>query len=86
MDMLSTRMKTSLVIITITLSVAALAAQAATPEPATPEPTFRDRIRAARAKEAEETKSGPSARPWDRNGDGKRPWETPAKPSDTSKP
>lgn len=41
---------------------------------------------AARAQEAEETKSGPSARPWDREGDGKRSWETLAKPGSSSKP
>jgi hypothetical protein len=63
------------------------AAQPATPEPATPEISARDQIKAARAKEAEETKSGPTARAWDRDVDGKRPWDTTAKPSNnTSKP
>lgn len=76
-------MKIYLAIIAVMLLAPVSAAQPATSEPGTPEISARDQIKAARAREAEETISGPSARPWDRGGDGKRPWETPAKPSST---
>ena len=79
-------MKTYLAIIAVMLLSPASAAQLATPEQAAPEISARDQIKAARAKEVEDTKSGPTARAWDRDSDGKRPWETTAKPSNTSKP
>lgn len=84
-DVLLARMKTYLAMVMVVL-LAPASAQPATPIPATPELSSRDQIKAARAREAEETKSGPSARPWDRDGDGKRPWEMPAKPASSSKP
>jgi hypothetical protein len=79
-------MKTYLAIIAIMLLAPASAAQPATLEQATPEISSRDQIKAARAKEVEDTKSSPAARAWDRDSDGKRPWDTTAKPSNTSKP
>jgi hypothetical protein len=86
LDVLLTRMKTYLAIIAVTLLAPASAAQPAIPELSTPEISSRDQIKASRAREAEETKTGPSARPWDRDSDGKRPWETLAKPSSSTKP
>ncbi|KJC50913.1 hypothetical protein UB31_11725 [Bradyrhizobium sp. LTSP849] len=79
-------MKTYLAIIAVMLLAPASAAQFAGPAPAAPELSSHDQIKAARAKEAEETKSGPTARAWDRDGDGKRPWDTRARPGNTSKP
>jgi hypothetical protein len=50
-------------------------AQAATPST---EPLVdRQRIRTERAKDAEETKGGVLSRPWDKDADGKRPWDKP---------
>lgn len=35
----------------------------------------REQVRSDRAKAAEEEKNSTTARPWDRDADGKRPWE-----------
>ena len=60
------------------LIVTPVLAQTKPPAPAAPA-SGREQIRADRAKAAEDEKNGPTARPWDRNADGKRPWEEPAK-------
>ncbi|QPF81910.1 hypothetical protein IC762_19120 [Bradyrhizobium genosp. L] len=66
-------------LIIVLLTVCPVAAQTAQPSP-TP-PTDRERVQADRAKAAADEKTAPSARPWDRDANGKRPWEraTPAK-------
>ncbi|MGY0575759.1 hypothetical protein ACTGJ9_035905 [Bradyrhizobium sp. RDM12] len=79
-------MKVYFAIIAVMLLAPASAAQPETPEQVTPEISTRDQIKAARAKQAEDMKSGSSARPWDRDGDGKRPWDVTAKPSNASRP
>ncbi len=45
-----------------------------TPAPTAPL-TDRERVQADRAKAAEDEKVAPITRPWDRDADGKRPWE-----------
>ncbi|AWL98397.2 hypothetical protein ABIA00_000484 [Bradyrhizobium ottawaense] len=50
-----------------------------TPIP-TPPLTDRERVQADRAKAAEDEKGAPMTRPWDRDADGKRPWERKSKP------
>ncbi len=37
--------------------------------------SIHDQIKAARAKQAADEKIAPSGRPWDRDADGKRPWD-----------
>jgi hypothetical protein len=37
--------------------------------------SLRDQIKASRAKDAAAAKAGPTAREWDRDVNGKRPWE-----------
>lgn len=46
-----------------------------TPAPTAPPLTDRERVQADRAKAAEDEKLAPITRPWDRDADGKRPWE-----------
>ena len=46
-----------------------------------PDISVRDQIKAARAKDKTDEQNDQSKRAWDRDGDGKRPWETPAKSS-----
>ncbi|MEW6147811.1 MAG: hypothetical protein ACOY3N_06480 [Bradyrhizobium sp.] len=46
-----------------------------TPVLTVPPPTDRERVQADRAKAAEDEKVAPITRPWDRDADGKRPWE-----------
>lgn len=76
-------MKTYLMI-AITLFAAPVAAQPVVPPAATPEISFRDQIKAARARDAAEQKSGSTVRPWDRDVNGKRPWDTPVKAPDSN--
>jgi hypothetical protein len=51
------------------------------PSPSKARPTDREQIQADRARVLAEEKNAPTARPWDRDPDGKRPWErkTPSK-------
>jgi hypothetical protein len=68
----------------VALIVAWSPATAQTIDPTTfpkEEPSFRDQIKAARAKESADEASGPKERWWDRGTDGRRPWNTPVKPS-----
>jgi hypothetical protein len=60
----------------------AIAAQIVPPPgvPLAVEPSARDQIKAQRAKEDADERNGPPERPWDRDIDGKRPWERPYKP------
>ncbi|WP_246789701.1 hypothetical protein [Bradyrhizobium sp. CCBAU 51765] len=46
-----------------------------TPVPTAPPLTDRERVQAERAKAAEAERVAPITRPWDRDADGKRPWE-----------
>ncbi|QPF95010.1 hypothetical protein [Bradyrhizobium commune] len=46
-----------------------------------PDISVRDQIKAARAKDKSDEQNDRSKRAWDRDSDGKRPWETPAKTS-----
>ncbi len=61
-------------IIVVLLTTCPLLAQT-TPVPSTPPLTDRERVQADRAKAAEDEKVAPTTRPWDRDLDGKRPWE-----------
>jgi hypothetical protein len=48
--------------------------------PSAVEPSVRDQIKAQRAKEDADERNDPPGRPWDRDVDGKRPWERVDKP------
>jgi hypothetical protein len=49
--------------------------------------TDRQQIQADRAKAAAEDQSAPTARPWDRDAKGERPWQEPEKrPDEPPKP
>ena len=56
------------------LAMAPVAAQASEAQPKPPV-TDREQVQADRAKAAAEEKSAPTTRPWDRDANGKRPWE-----------
>lgn len=48
----------------------------ADPAETKPEDSVRDQIKAARLKERADERAGPSARAWDRDSNGKRPWDS----------
>jgi hypothetical protein len=48
--------------------------------PGDQELSIREQIKAARAKEKADEENGPKERPWDRDAEGRRPWEIPLKP------
>ena len=64
---------TKFLIVALLTTSAAFAQHSATPIVTTP--TDRERVQADRAKAAEDEKGAPATRPWDRDADGKRPWE-----------
>jgi hypothetical protein len=53
--------------------------QVAAPVPKDP-PSIREQIQTDRARAKAEDENGPKARPWDRDHDGKRPWDPLKKP------
>lgn len=55
--------------------VTTLPVLAQTTPPTAPPLTDRERVQADRAKVADDEKVAPITRPWDRDADGKRPWE-----------
>ncbi|MEY9184482.1 hypothetical protein ABIG06_006071 [Bradyrhizobium sp. USDA 326] len=61
-------------IIVVLLTTLPVLAQT-TPVPTAPPLTDRERVQADRARAAEDEKVAPISRPWDRDADGKRPWE-----------
>ena len=63
---------TKFIIVALLTTFPALAQTAQIPAPAV---TDRERVQADRAKAAEDEKVAPATRPWDRDADGKRPWE-----------
>jgi len=67
-------MKTFLVALIISWS-AATAQIVVRPDQSTDTETVRAQIKAQRAKEDADEKNGTHERPWDRDADGKRPWE-----------
>jgi hypothetical protein len=73
-------MKTILLVALIVVSSAASAEIASAPTKAPAELSVRDQIKAQRAKEQADEKNGPPQRSWDRDADGKRPWERPKGP------
>ncbi|MCK1360026.1 hypothetical protein [Bradyrhizobium sp. 199] len=56
------------------LAMGPVAAQTSDAQPKPPV-TDREQVQADRAKAAAEEKSAPTIRPWDRDANGKRPWE-----------
>jgi hypothetical protein len=77
---------------TIIIAASLLACTSATAQPAKLEPaeeklSIHDQIKADRAKQrGDEAKGKDSPRPWDRDVNGKRPWEKSLPPEGTSKP
>jgi hypothetical protein len=71
-------MKQHLIVALLTLWPYAAVAQSGLPETKPDAPSLHDQIRAERAKDREAERADTKARPWDRNSDGKRPWDTPA--------
>jgi len=67
-------------IIVALLTMAPALAQTGVPS-AKPLLSDREQVKADRAKAAEDDKAATTARPWDRDADGRRPWERkPEKP------
>ncbi|MBR0931365.1 hypothetical protein JQ561_32560 [Bradyrhizobium diazoefficiens] len=68
---------TKFVIAALLAMLHAMAPVAAQTSEAQPKPpvTDREQVQADRAKAAAEEKSAPTTRPWDRDANGKRPWE-----------
>jgi hypothetical protein len=64
-------------LVILILPWSAVAAQVVPPPgpPLKAELSIRDQIKAQRAKEDAAERSDPLGRPWDRDADGKRPWE-----------
>ena len=67
-------MKLSFMVITIVLWLP-VAVQAADATLGKPEISLTEQIKAARAKEDTAEKNASPVRPWDRDANGKRPWE-----------
>ena len=61
-------------LLAILLALAPVAAQTSEAQPKPPV-TDREQVQADRAKAAAEEKNAPTTRPWDRDANGKRPWE-----------
>jgi len=70
------------IVVLLILPWSAVAAQAVPPPgpPLQAELSIRDQIKAQRAKEDAEERNEPPGRPWDRDAEGKRPWERVDKP------
>lgn len=66
------RVMSKFIIVAILTMAPALAQTGA---PSEPPLTDREQVKADRARAAEDEKAAPIARPWDRDADGKRPWE-----------
>ncbi len=64
-------MKIVFLVTLLAISAEAQAATAPTPEP----PSIREQIKADRAKYKADEENSPKARFWDRDADGKRPWD-----------
>ena len=73
---------TKFIAIAALLAMAPALAQTGVPStPAKPALSDREQVKADRAKAAEDEKGTTTARPWDRDADGRRPWERkPEKP------
>lgn len=58
------------------LTMAPVLAQTGVPSPSAKPPlSDREQVKANRAKAAEDEKAATTARPWDRDANGRRPWE-----------
>lgn len=67
-------MKIALVVTLLAISTSAQGQVAAAPAPKD-DPAIREQIRADRARAKAEDENGPTARSWDRDREGKRPWD-----------
>jgi hypothetical protein len=67
-------MKTALVVTLLAITISAQGQVATAPVPKD-DPSIREQIRADRARAKASDENGPSARWWDRDRDGKRPWD-----------
>ncbi|QOG18985.1 MULTISPECIES: hypothetical protein [Bradyrhizobium] len=76
-------MKISLTMLLVVWSAAVTAQTAAPPQS---DLSVRDQIKAARAKDKADEEADQTKRAWDRNGDGRRPWETSVAPERKPKP
>ena len=70
------------ILVVFMLPRSAVAAEVVSPPgpPLKAELSIRDQIKAQRAKEDAEERNEPPGRPWDRDAEGKRPWERVDKP------
>jgi hypothetical protein len=70
--------------IILIVALLAISSSAAAQIPASPADTsIRDQIKAARAKDKIDEAAGSKERWWDRDANGKRPWNIPVKPTDS---
>jgi hypothetical protein len=79
-------MKAYLMVALLFVSMPATAQSDIPGQPPKQEPSFREQIKASLAKQKADEDNGPKQRPWDRDAQGRRPWEIPATPPDRSKP
>lgn len=75
-------MKIFLIVASLAISSSA-AAQIPAPETSPADTSIRDQIKAARAKDKIDEAAGSKERWWDRDANGKRPWNIPVKPTDS---
>jgi hypothetical protein len=71
-------MKIALLMVLLILSLAVHGQTTPAPREA---PSVHDQIKADQAKSKADFDSGPKERPWDRDADGKRPWDQKETPS-----
>ena len=67
-------MKIALLVTLLVISASAQGQVATAPVPKDP-PSIHEQIKADRARAKADDENGPTTRPWDRDRDGKRPWE-----------
>ena len=67
-------MKVALLVTLLVTSTSAQAQVSTAPVPKDP-PSIREQIKADRARAKADDENGPTARFWDRDRDGKRPWD-----------
>jgi hypothetical protein len=75
-------MKISFCVMLLALSTSAQAQVANKPAPSDL-PSIREQIKADRARAKADNENSPTARSWDRDRDGKRPWDTSKQPPET---
>ena len=80
--MLSTGMKIFLLVAFMVAGWSSASAETNAPDSLKGESSLHDEVKAARAKEKADDVRGPKERWWDRDAEGKRPWDKPTSTSE----